>query len=250
MRKLSHWQWGDSDRGQDAQRQHVWIPLCAAVGLGESCQKTPTLPEKKNSAGRRETGSTSRIMHLCPMSNSGRNMSGGSISPTQTTRSDSSRFSAVDEVAFAIDDLLVLVDDDGNQDAAEPLVCDPNSVWALFSYDAARPVRPGRSDEDFVMFGEDSARYASIDQAAAWSGMSARSLRRLVANGTLVPFRPLKRRVLIDLRQLDCVIRGAANSTGTRGRRVQDECNDGVRQSNTDSWPRPCDSTGGMTDGF
>jgi excisionase family DNA binding protein len=46
-------------------------------------------------------------------------------------------------------------------------------------------------------------RYFGIDGAASYCGLSAESIRRLLAAGRLTALRPIRGRVLIDKRQLD-----------------------------------------------
>ena len=52
-------------------------------------------------------------------------------------------------------------------------------------------------------------RFFGIDQAAAYSGLSADSLRRLIARGELTGLRPIKGKVLIDRGELDALILGS-----------------------------------------
>lgn len=50
-------------------------------------------------------------------------------------------------------------------------------------------------------------RYVSVDWASGWSSLSKETIRRWLAMGRLTPYRPC-RRVLVDLRELEAVIRG------------------------------------------
>jgi hypothetical protein len=61
-------------------------------------------------------------------------------------------------------------------------------------------------------------RYATIEQSATYSGLSDKTLRRLSAAGKLIGYRPVPGRVLLDLQQLDALIRDSAGRIGTRGR--------------------------------
>jgi excisionase family DNA binding protein len=58
----------------------------------------------------------------------------------------------------------------------------------------------------------DEARFLTLQQAAAFSGLSEMSLRRLVAAGRLTVYRPLRRKALLDRRQLEALIRGSADA--------------------------------------
>jgi hypothetical protein len=53
-------------------------------------------------------------------------------------------------------------------------------------------------------------RYVSLADAALYSSLSILTLRRLADAGKLTLFRPSPRRVLVDLQQLDQVLRGDA----------------------------------------
>ncbi|MBY0587218.1 helix-turn-helix domain-containing protein [bacterium] len=59
-------------------------------------------------------------------------------------------------------------------------------------------------------------RWATIPQAAEYTGLSPTSVRRLISGGHLTAHRPVKGRVLIDLRELDGLIE---SSTSTPRRR-------------------------------
>jgi excisionase family DNA binding protein len=60
-------------------------------------------------------------------------------------------------------------------------------------------------------------RWATIAEAAAYSGLSDKTLRRLIARRELVAHRPVPGRILVDLRALDAIIRSSAGAAGTRG---------------------------------
>lgn len=60
-------------------------------------------------------------------------------------------------------------------------------------------------------------RWATVGQAAVYSGLSERSIRRLIERQELVGHRPVPGRLLVDLRALDALIRGSAGAAGTRG---------------------------------
>jgi excisionase family DNA binding protein len=53
------------------------------------------------------------------------------------------------------------------------------------------------------------ARWMSISDAAGYSGLSKRSLERLLAGGKLSAHRPVRGRLLIDRLELDSLIAGA-----------------------------------------
>jgi excisionase family DNA binding protein len=49
-------------------------------------------------------------------------------------------------------------------------------------------------------------RWATVNGAASHSAMSEESIRRLIAAGKLKAHRPVRGRILIDLRELDTLI--------------------------------------------
>ncbi len=51
-------------------------------------------------------------------------------------------------------------------------------------------------------------RFLGIDEAAAYSGLSTKSLRRLIGSGKLTALKPVGK-ILLDIRQLDQVILGS-----------------------------------------
>ncbi|HUE70996.1 MAG TPA: helix-turn-helix domain-containing protein [Pirellulaceae bacterium] len=63
------------------------------------------------------------------------------------------------------------------------------------------------------------ARWLTIDRAADYSSLSAKSLRRMLSSGSLTAHRPCKGRVLIDRLELDSVI-GAATAQPRKGRGI------------------------------
>jgi excisionase family DNA binding protein len=60
-------------------------------------------------------------------------------------------------------------------------------------------------------------RWATVTEAAAYSGLSDKTIRRLIARRELVGHRPVPGRILVDLRALDAIIRSSAGAAGTRG---------------------------------
>jgi hypothetical protein len=63
-------------------------------------------------------------------------------------------------------------------------------------------------------------RYGSVDEAGAYCGLSPRSIRQMLADKRLSAFRPQPGKVLVDLRELDALIRKAKGRRGTRGRHL------------------------------
>lgn len=63
--------------------------------------------------------------------------------------------------------------------------------------------------------------FAGIAGAVLYSGLSEDSIRRKIRSGELTPYRPFAGKVLIDLRQLDELIRKSADQPTTRGRHMQ-----------------------------
>ena len=63
-------------------------------------------------------------------------------------------------------------------------------------------------------------RYVTIQQTAAYSGLSVRTIQNLLQNGHLTPLRPAGAagRTLVDLHEVDELIRAGAHARGTRGR--------------------------------
>jgi excisionase family DNA binding protein len=54
-----------------------------------------------------------------------------------------------------------------------------------------------------------SGRFLTVGGAAAYSGLSDKSIRRLISRGDLVAYRPVRGRLLIDRQQLDALILGS-----------------------------------------
>ena len=54
-----------------------------------------------------------------------------------------------------------------------------------------------------------SQRFMGVNDAAAYSGLSEKSIRRLVASGKITGLRPVRGRVLIDRLELDSLILSA-----------------------------------------
>lgn len=63
-----------------------------------------------------------------------------------------------------------------------------------------------------------SKRYGTLHEAHVFCGLSVRALRDMLARRDLTGYRPRPGRVLIDLRELDAVVRRGARRRGTRGR--------------------------------
>lgn len=51
-------------------------------------------------------------------------------------------------------------------------------------------------------------KYATVAEAVRWSGLTERTIRRMMAEKKLSTHRPTPGRVLIDLDELDKVIKG------------------------------------------
>lgn len=66
-----------------------------------------------------------------------------------------------------------------------------------------------------------SKRYLTVENAAAYSDLSTKSIRRMIQSGKLTAFRPVRGRILIDKQELDAVIRNSASQRqGGRGLRA------------------------------
>jgi excisionase family DNA binding protein len=61
------------------------------------------------------------------------------------------------------------------------------------------------------------ARYLSIEDAAMYSSLGTRTIRRMLRDGRLTPFCPVAGRVLVDREELDHLIRQTAGRRSTRG---------------------------------
>ncbi len=53
-------------------------------------------------------------------------------------------------------------------------------------------------------------RYLSVDETARYCGVSSKTIRRMLASGRLNALRPYARKVVIDIEELDAVVRGSA----------------------------------------
>jgi excisionase family DNA binding protein len=56
-----------------------------------------------------------------------------------------------------------------------------------------------------------------VRQAADYTGLSERTIHRMITDGRLSGHRPVPGRLLIDLRQLDDLIQKSAGMPGSRG---------------------------------
>jgi len=66
----------------------------------------------------------------------------------------------------------------------------------------------------------ESARWLTVDAAASYSGLSVKTIRRLLAGGRLTAHRPVRGRVIVDRRQVDALLEGSTGSVrGGRGMR-------------------------------
>ncbi len=63
-------------------------------------------------------------------------------------------------------------------------------------------------------------RYASISGAATYAGLSQESIRRKIRAGELTVFRPFPGKLLVDLRELDRLVRNSAGKSSTRGQHL------------------------------
>jgi excisionase family DNA binding protein len=63
-----------------------------------------------------------------------------------------------------------------------------------------------------------AARYIGIEDAAAYTGLCSRSIRRLLDRGELTALRPVAGKVLIDRREIDNLVLSAKHrAAGGRG---------------------------------
>lgn len=74
-----------------------------------------------------------------------------------------------------------------------------------------------------IVVGGIPKRFASVAEAASFAGLSGRTIRAMLSSRELTPFRPRPGRVVVDLRQLESVIRASARRRGTRGRHLHPE---------------------------
>jgi len=52
-------------------------------------------------------------------------------------------------------------------------------------------------------------RFLGVADAGRYAGLSPESVRRLIASGKLTAYRPVKGRVVVDVRQLDALVLGS-----------------------------------------
>ncbi len=81
----------------------------------------------------------------------------------------------------------------------------------LMAWDAA-------SDEAY----EYAEGFASVKGAMEFCGLSERTIRQMLADGRLTPYRPIPGRVLISLEELEKLIRESRNQEGARGQHTKD----------------------------
>lgn len=65
-----------------------------------------------------------------------------------------------------------------------------------------------------------SARFLSVDHAANYTGLSPKSVRRLLSSGKLTPLRPVRGAIRIDRRELDALVL-ASDGRPRSGRGIQ-----------------------------
>jgi excisionase family DNA binding protein len=67
-------------------------------------------------------------------------------------------------------------------------------------------------------------RYLGVAEAARYTGLSADSVRSMIAGGKLTALRPVPGRIVLDKRELDSVVQGATRRPATgRGIRPVNE---------------------------
>jgi excisionase family DNA binding protein len=59
-------------------------------------------------------------------------------------------------------------------------------------------------------------RYATVQQASDFCGLSPRTIRRLIARGALVAYRPVRGRILVDLVALKALVLASADPSHDR----------------------------------
>lgn len=64
-----------------------------------------------------------------------------------------------------------------------------------------------------------SQKFVSIAQAAEYTGLSAGTIRSLIARRELAVYRPVPGRVMLDLEDVDRFVRRTRDGMSTRGRR-------------------------------
>jgi excisionase family DNA binding protein len=73
------------------------------------------------------------------------------------------------------------------------------------------------------------ARWATAVQAASYTGLSEKTIKRMVTDGRLAGHRPVPGRLLIDLRELDELIQKSAGVPGSRGTHLNGETGSDAR---------------------
>ena len=76
----------------------------------------------------------------------------------------------------------------------------------------------GKLDRLLEQIAAPERRFFSVEEAAAFSGLSTKSVRRLLSSGTLTAFRPVRGRILLDRRELEAVIVSSARRRIIGGR--------------------------------
>ncbi len=63
-------------------------------------------------------------------------------------------------------------------------------------------------------------KYVAISQAAEFAGLSPGTIRNLIATGELTAFRPVPGRIVLDLYEVDRLVRGSSGQSSTRGHKT------------------------------
>ena len=66
------------------------------------------------------------------------------------------------------------------------------------------------------------ARYLSVSDTSAYSGLGEPTIRRLLRTGMLTAYRPVPGRVLVDRAELDRLFLDSVGRRGTRGAHLHD----------------------------
>jgi excisionase family DNA binding protein len=61
-------------------------------------------------------------------------------------------------------------------------------------------------------------QFVGVVEAGAYSGLAPRTVRAMIAEGRLGGYRPCPGRVLVNLAELDALIRKSRGKPGTRGK--------------------------------
>jgi excisionase family DNA binding protein len=69
--------------------------------------------------------------------------------------------------------------------------------------------------------GQTSPRWLSVEAAARYTSLGQKSIRNLVANGTLTPSRAVRGKVLIDRLQLDAALSAECGRRLRKGRGIR-----------------------------